>query len=354
MANELTVFEQLEQEAREGYLAREMPHIIELILARKPRSFGNSWEKDREELRCRINIDNTENIQQQQIKDNIRREKFNLPLLHVYNQQDFDNDVETLRFLKELEPVIEKALKQQDKSFLKRIWYFFAEKKIDWDSVYQAYAEEKAREIVLAQCASWTPRQLILEFQRGRIEDIRDATVGEESTFVKNKVSTAAFLERLQSVKSRLQLLIEADPFNDIFRHVLMEVESKIAETNSVYQEMLLFENKAKDLVGAQLAKIAFLEDPLQKLEIVREARALCDGTDDVIANAEAAISIGLMTFGTGFQEMRKQIVRAYEESGIALAVDASGQNETFSMGVLDRLIDQHVPAKLEVVEKVS
>ena len=51
---------------------------------------------------------------------------------------------------------------------------------------------------------------------------------------------------------------------------------------------------------------------------------------------------------------MHEQIARAYEESGIALAVDVSGQGKLFDTAVMDRLIAQYVPAKLEVEKKVS
>lgn len=364
MANELTVFEQLEQEAREGYLAREMPFLVARIRAQLPERFKDCTNHDVlrkmdgkiEDIVRRMK--SAEQIQQNEEEENRRRSKFNLLPLHVYDQSDFDHDNEMLGHLKELRLFIDKnglGYKLQ-MSFWEGFKFSFCTNGYlyDWDRLYQAFAEQKAREIVLAKCATWSPRQFILEFQRKRIEDTRDAAIGAESALIKEQVATVVFLERLRSVESRIRSMIELDPVNDIFLHILREVQTKISVTLPAYQKMVAVEEEATIFVNKELAKIACLEDLLQRLEIIREARALCDRTDEVLSNAEMAILNSLITLATGFKEMHEKIARVYEEAGIALAVDASGQNETFSMGVLDRLIDQHVPAKLEVVEKVS
>ncbi|OGL77786.1 hypothetical protein A3E97_01000 [Candidatus Uhrbacteria bacterium RIFCSPHIGHO2_12_FULL_47_12] len=366
MANELTMFEQLEHEAREGYLTREVPYVaarIHTLIKHNFISGCTNWEAERaikkliEQLEFRM--ENAEGIQKHQAEENRKRSLFNLPPLHVYDQADYKFDMERLGFLKELELFVKQnasAHKRKAVSFsewfnatMHRVGYL-----IDWDHLSDAFAVKKAREIVLAQCATWSPRQFILEFQRKRIEEMQAATVGPDCEFVKKKTSTSAFLDQLRSVEARVQALIDADPANDIFLRVLHEVRSKIAAVTPVHQTMIAFEQKAAGFLNDQLAKIAMLEDSLHKLETIHEARMLCDSTDQVISDAEQAITDGVITLATGFQEMHEQIARAYEESGIALAVDVSGQGKLFDTAVMDRLIAQYVPAKLEVEKKVS
>lgn len=197
-------------------------------------------------------------------------------------------------------------------------------------------------------------KQVILEFQRGRITDAQNAAIGPGTTYFVEKKKSEEFLKKLVSVRDQLAQIIAADPKNDILSRVLKDVEAKAKVLSEVRRKQIQFETRVRKFVAQRLSMVEQLEGSLHKLELVREARRLCDQTDEVVSNIELSMTQSLVSFETRFVEMQGQIRQAYEESGIALAIDVSGQNDSFDLVRLENTIQQHIPAKLEGEKKVS
>lgn len=190
--------------------------------------------------------------------------------------------------------------------------------------------------------------KIILEFQRSRIRDACELAIGKESEFSKTFEKEKNLHGKLCLMLSQLEAIVARDSVDDIFSNLLNEVRKKKEAMADVCRRKKEYEDRVRSFVEERFTEIRLLEDPLNRLELVREARALCDQANEAVANVEASIAESLMKLAAGFEEMRIQIAGAYEETGIALAVDVAGESASFDVNSLERVIAQHVPAPFQ------
>lgn len=205
-----------------------------------------------------------------------------------------------------------------------------------------------------AEAKRLSTREIILEFQRSRIRDVCELAIGKESEFSKTFREDKQLHSKLCVMLSQLEAIVARDSADDIFSNLLNEVRKKKEAMADVCRRKKEYEDRIHAFMKARLEEVRLLEDPLRRLELVREVRALCDQADDAVVNVEASMVQSLMKLAAGFQEMRAQIAKVYEETGIALAVDVAGQNTSFDMRTLEHAIEQYVPAPFEEVRKDS
>lgn len=205
-----------------------------------------------------------------------------------------------------------------------------------------------------AKAGTLSTKEIILAFQRNRIIDARDSAVGEDTAFAYEKTVAEAFLRRLDAVHEQLSSIVCKDPTNDFLLRLKQDVEQKRERILCVQHKRHQFEERVKSYAEDRLTAVCQLESSLSQMELIHEVHALCDQTDEVVSGVEASMAQSLLILADKFAEMQKQIEVAYEETGIAIAVEVAGQNDSFDFARFERVIEQHVPARLETTTENS
>jgi len=235
-------------------------------------------------------------------------------------------------------------------------------------------------------------RELILEFQRKRIEDMQAETIGNETAFHNKMLEFRLKRSRLEASLQKVNTLETQHSLRFItqqesalpFVHdvscsaegidaqspllTIVKEPASLAYLQPLKQKLMhriklldqtIEKGDAFVLLVTKWADSRFqeldrLDETLKEREVIDEALQACEDTNGIVEEGDLVIAQTIAALNERIKDARNEIHRYYEESGVALAISAAETGEMFDTKILDRMIEDHVPAKLEAEKKVS